>query len=359
MAEDPEGGGEKTEDASSRKLGKAREEGQVAKSMEIPSVFVLLAGVMSLYAFAFYFYRNLTGVFQFNYNFQKVPDFTALEVVHLLYVHTERILIICLPVFGAIYLTALLANFAQVGFVVSWKALEPKPSRLDPINGFKQKFTSRAVVELVKTLVKVGVVSLVCYYAIKGELNDIARLYDNSTGSILLFILNVSFWIFIKVCLIMIVLAFLDYAYQKWKFLDEQKMTKKEVKDETKQTEGDPQVKSRIRQLQVQAARKRMMAEVPKADVVVTNPTRLAVALQYDRQEMDAPRVTAKGAGPIAKNIREIARENDVPLVEDKELARNLYSHVDIGQEVPVEYYQAVAELLAYVYSLKNNKGQS
>ncbi|WP_022664704.1 flagellar biosynthesis protein FlhB [Desulfospira joergensenii] len=354
MAEDPESGGEKTEDASSRKLGKARDEGQVAKSVEIPSVFVLMAGVAAMYAFAFYFYQNLMGVFQFNYNFQGVPDFTRLEAIRLLYVHTEKILMTCLPVFGAVYLTALLANFAQVGFVVSWKALEPKPSRLDPINGFKQKFTSRAVVEFLKTLIKVGVVCLVCYYAIKGELTEISRLYDNSTGAILLFILKVSFWIFIKVCLIMIVLAFLDYAYQKWKFLEDQKMTKKEVKDETKQTEGDPMVKSRIRQLQHEAARKRMMADVPEADVVVTNPTRLAVALKYDREEMDAPRVLAKGAGPIAANIRKIARENDVPLVEDKELARNLYSHVDIGKEVPVEYYQAVAELLAYVYGLKN-----
>ncbi len=356
MAEDPESGGEKTEDASSRKLSKAREEGQVAKSMEIPSVFVLLAGVTTLYAFAFYVYQNLKGVFQFNYHFQVVPEFTSLEAVRLLYVHAERILMTCLPVFGAVYLTALVANFAQVGFAVSWKALSPKFSRLDPINGFKQKFSSRAVVEFVKTLLKVGVVSLVAYYSIKAEFTDIARLYDNSTGAILLFILKVSFWIFIKVCLIMIVVAVMDYAYQRWKFLEDQKMTKKEVKDETKQTEGDPTVKSRIRQLQHEAARKRMMAEVPDADVVVTNPTRLAVALKYDRLEMEAPVVLAKGAGPIAANIRKIARENEVPLVEDKELARNLYGQVDIGQAVPVEYYQAVAELLAYVYGLKNRQ---
>ncbi len=357
MAEDPESGGEKTEDASSHKLGKAREEGQVAKSMEVTSVFVLLAGALSLFAAGFHFYQNLVKVLHYNLRFDRIPELTPVDVVHLLGYHMERMLVTCLPVFAAVCLAALIANFAQVGFVISWKSLAPKPSRLNPINGFKQKFTSRAVVEFVKTLVKVFVISLVVYYAIKGELTDIARLYDNSTGHILLFILLETFWIFIKVCLIMLVVAILDYAYQLWKFLEEQKMTKKEVKDETKQTEGDPMVKSRIRQLQQEAAKKRMMAAVPEADVVVTNPTRLAVALKYDNAQMDAPMVVAKGAGPVAENIRRIARENDVPLVEDKLLAQNLYRNVDIDNVVPMEYYQAVAELLAYVYRLKNRQG--
>ncbi|NOX34990.1 MAG: flagellar biosynthesis protein FlhB [Deltaproteobacteria bacterium] len=356
MAEDPESGGEKTEDPTSRKLSKAREEGQVAKSIEIPSVFVLLAGVISLYASAFYVYKNLVAVFLFNYNFTKIPLLNKLEAVRLLAYHTQKIIFACAPVMLAIVLIALISNFAQVGFTVSWESLEPKLSRLDPINGFKQKFSSRAVVEFVKTLIKVGVISMVAYYSIKGELVEISRLYDHSVGHILLFALKVSFWIFIKVCLIMIIVAVLDYVYQKWKFLEDQKMTQKEVKDETKQTEGDPQVKSRIRQLQHEAARKRMMAEVPEADVVVTNPTRLAVAIKYDGSKMDAPEVVAKGAGPIAQNIRKIAMENDVPLVEDKLLARNLYSSVDIGQQVPMELYQAVAELLAYVYKLKGRK---
>ncbi|MBA3008856.1 MAG: flagellar biosynthesis protein FlhB [Proteobacteria bacterium] len=356
MAEDPESGGEKSEDASSRKLGKAREEGQVAKSNEIPSVFVLMGGVVALWASAFYIYNNILEVFHYNFNFTRIPDFTRFEMVHLLAFHGWKMLLMCLPLFAGVYVVALLSNVAQVGFAISWKAVEPKFSKLNPINGFKQKFSSRAVVEMVKNLVKIGVISLVAYYAIKGDLDNITRLYDNSIGQILLFMLKISFWIFIKVCLIMMVVALLDYAYQKWKFLEDQKMTKKEVKDETKQTEGDPIVKSRIRQLQHEAARKRMMADVPKADVVVTNPTRLAVALKYDGKTMDAPRVVAKGAGAVAKNIRKIARENNVPLVEDKQLARNLYSHVDIGGEVPIEYYQAVAELLAYVYKLKNSQ---
>lgn len=356
MAEDSESGGEKTEDASSRKLSKSREEGQVAKSVEIPSVFVLLTGAIALYFSAFNIYHNLMGVLRFNLDFKKIPLLTQLEVVRLLAYHTEKIILMLIPVMGAIVLAAIVSNLAQVGFTISWKSLEPKLSRLDPINGFKQKFTSRAVVEFSKTLIKVGVISMVAYNSIRAELVPITFLYDNSVGYILLYMLKVSFWIFVKVCLIMLVVAMLDYAYQKWKFLDDQKMTKKEVKDETKQTEGDPLVKSRIRQLQHQAARKRMMADVPRADVVVTNPTRLAVALKYDGKTMDAPKVLAKGAGPVAENIRRIARENEVPLVEDKQLARNLYSSVDIGGEVPTELYQAVAELLAYVYKLKGKK---
>jgi len=356
MAEDPESGGEKSEDPSSRKLEKAREDGQVAKSTEIPSVFVLLAGVVALYASAFYIYQNLMTVFRFNFHFEKVPLLTHIEVIRLLAYHIEKIIFICLPVMLPIILVALISNMAQVGFTISWKSLEPKFSRLDPINGFKQKFSSRAVVEFLKTMIKVGVISMVAYYSIKNQLIEISRLYDYGLANILLFILKVSFWIFIKVCLIMIIVALLDYAYQKWKFLDDQRMTKKEVKDEAKQTEGDPVVKSRIRQLQHEAARKRMMADVPEADVVVTNPTRLAVALKYDVENMDAPTVLAKGAGPVARNIRRIARENDVPLFEDKELARNLYSSVDVGQEVPMELYQTVAEILAYVYKLKGKK---
>ena len=176
MAEDSESGGEKTEDASSRKLSKSREEGQVAKSVEIPSVFVLLTGVIALYFSAFHIYKNLVAVLQFNLDFKTIPLLTELEVIRLLAYHTEKIILMCIPVMVAIVLFALISNFAQVGFSVSWQSLEPKFSRLDPINGFKQKFTSRAVVEFLKTLIKVGVISMVAYNSIKAELVPITRL---------------------------------------------------------------------------------------------------------------------------------------------------------------------------------------
>lgn len=356
MAEDPEGGGEKSEDASGRKLSKAREEGQVAKSMEIPSVFVVLGGVTALYTTAFFFYQNCVDVFHYNFIFDRVPKLGPADLSVMFIYHAKKMFLMCLPVFAAVCIMAVVSNLAQVGFHISWKALEPKLSKLNPINGFKQKFSSSAIVEFVKSLVKLAMISIVCYLATKGDLSKVLTLYDNSTAQILLFLSIKSFWIFIKVCIVMALVAILDFTFQKWKFLEDQKMTKQETKDERKQTDGDPAVKSKIRQLQMAAARKRMMAAVPEADVVVTNPTHLAVALQYDKGKMDAPSVVAKGAGAVAENIKKIARENDVPVVEDKPLARNLYKVVDIGDQVPFEYYQAVAELLAYVYGLKNGQ---
>jgi len=354
MAEDPEGGGEKTEDASGRKLNKARDQGQVAKSQEIPSVFIVLVGVTALYVTASFFYQNCVEVFRYNFMFTRVPELNRADLSVMLIYHAKKIFLMCLPVFSAVIIVAVISNIAQVGFHISWQALEPKLSKLNPINGFKSKFYSSAVVEFLKSLVKLAIISLVCYLATRGDLSKVLTLYDNSIAQILLFLFVKSFWIFIKVCIVMILVALLDFSFQKWKFLEDQKMTKQEVKDERKQTEGDPAVKSKIRQLQMAAARKRMMAAVPEADVVVTNPTHLAVALQYDKEKMDAPGVVAKGAGAVAENIKKIARENDVPIVEDKPLARNLYRVVDIGDQVPLEYYQAVAELLAYVYGLKS-----
>ena len=354
MAENPEGGGEKTEDASGRKLSKAREQGQVAKSQEIPSVFIVLFGVTTLYVTASFFYQNCVEVFRYNFMFTRVPELNRADLSVMLIYHAKKIFLICLPVFSTVVIVAIISNIAQVGFHLSWQALEPKLSKLNPINGFKSKFSSSSTVEFLKSLAKLTIISIVCYLATRGDITKMLTLYDNSIAQILLFLFIKSFWIFIKVCIVMILLAILDFAFQKWKFLEDQKMTKQEVKDERKQTEGDPAVKSRIRQLQMAAARKRMMAAVPQADVVVTNPTHLAVALQYDKQKMDAPSVVAKGAGAVAENIKKIARENDVPIVEDKPLARNLYRTVDIGDQVPLEYYQAVAELLAYVYGLKS-----
>ncbi len=356
MAEDPEGGGEKTEEPTSRKLEKAREEGQVPKSLEISSVFVLLSCVTSLYFFGFSAYKALVGVILNTLNFNTIPTLTKFEIVQLYGTNLRQLLIACLPVMIAAVVMGLVSNFAQVGFAVSWKAIEPKLTKLNPITGFKEKFSSRALVEFIKSILKITIIFTVVYLSIMGEMNRILSLYDNSIGHIFIFILKTAFTVFLKVCIVMLLVAILDYVYQKWKFLNDQKMTKKEMKDEAKQTEGDPHVKARIKQLQVEAARKRMMADVPEADVVVTNPTHLAIALKYDKMIMDAPGVVAKGAGPVADNIRKIAEENNIPLVENKKLAQNLYKEVDIGEPIPSQFFQAVAELLAYVYKLKGKK---
>ncbi|MBF0241548.1 MAG: flagellar biosynthesis protein FlhB [Desulfamplus sp.] len=355
MAEAP-GGGEKTEDASSRKLQKAREQGQVAKSMEIPSVFVLLAGVIALRAFASMIYKDFLAILDHTLRFEGVPSFTDSDVINLFFKYSEIMFMILMPILAAVFIAAIVSTIFQVGFHVSWESIEPKLSKINPLAGFSRIFSMQSLFELVKSVLKLVIVFLVAYLAVKNELNNIIRLYDNSIGFILYYIMKLSFNIVIKVLLVMAILAILDYAYQKWKFLEDQKMTKQEVKDEFKQTEGDPMVKSKIRQIQAQAARQRMMADVPKADVVVTNPTRLAVAIKYDGMTMEAPTVLAKGSGAVAANIRKVAEEAGVPLVENRELARNLYSMVDIGQTVPAELFQAVAELLAYVYKLKGKK---
>ena len=353
MAEDPEGGGEKTEDASSRKLEKSREEGQVAKSIEIPSVSVLLGAILGLYASGYFVYYNVLAVLHDAFVFNSVPKLNDVEAVHILFRCTERFFLMTSPVMAAVFVVALVSNFAQVGFEVSWKAIEPKISRINPISGFKQKFSTTAIAEFVKSLLKITIVTVVAYLEVKSRMDSLVSLYDHNTAYILLYILKVIFVIYLKVLAAMAILAVFDYAFQKWKFLQDQKMTKQETKDELKQTEGDPQVKARIRQLQAQAAQKRMMADIPDADVVVTNPTHLAVALKYDGMTMDSPQVVAKGAGPVAVNIKRIAAESDVPVIENKELARNLYKMVDIGGEIPTELFQAVAEILAYVYKLK------
>ncbi|MBF0201798.1 MAG: flagellar biosynthesis protein FlhB [Desulfamplus sp.] len=355
MAEDPSGG-EKTEDASGRKLSKARDQGQVAKSQEVSSVAVLMAGVLALYLLSPGIYKKLLSLFDDSLRFNVVPVMTDTHAIHLLFRYGELFFLIILPVLAVVFLAGLISSIAQVGFHISWEAIQFKFSKLNPISGLKNKFSITSIMELLKSLLKLIVIAAVTYVIIKGELSNILRLYDNSISYILLYIMKISFRIAIRVLLVMILLAILDYAFQKWKFLEDQKMTKQEVKDEHKQMEGDPKVKSRIRQIQMQAARDRMMADVPDADVVVTNPTRLAVAVKYDGKIMDAPMVVAKGAGVVAANIRRIAEESGVPIVENKELARNLYSMVDIGQGVPEELFQAVAELLAYVYNLKGKK---
>ncbi|MBF0377722.1 MAG: flagellar biosynthesis protein FlhB [Desulfamplus sp.] len=356
MAEAPGGGGEKTEDASARKLTKAREQGQVAKSMEIPSVFVLLAGVLALRAFASMIYNNCLAMMDDTLRFEGVPILTDSEVINLFFRYSEIMFLMLIPILAAVFFAAAASNLFQVGFHISWEALEPKLSKINPLAGLMRIFSSRSLIELVKSVLKLVIVFAVAYIAVKGEIDNIIRLYDNSISFILLYIMELSFNIVIKILLVMAIIAILDYAYQKWQFLEDQKMTKQEVKEEFKQTEGDPQIKSKIRQIQAQAARQRMMADVPKADVVVTNPTRLAVAIKYDGATMEAPTVLAKGAGAVAANIRRIAEEAGVPLVENKELARNLYSMVEVGQTVPPDLFQAVAELLAYVYKLKGKR---
>jgi flagellar biosynthesis protein FlhB len=344
---------EKTEQATPRKLQKSREEGQVVKSIEIQSVLVLLSGLLALYGFGFFYYKELLSVMRHSFIFHHIPEMNLSQCVTLIQKFGFRALIILSPIFTAVFIMALLSGFVQVGFVIALKAIEPSWSKMSMIKGFERLFSSKSFFEAFKSIFKLTVIGLISWYIVKGETSKIKMLYSTNIDHILLYTLRVAFKIFFWVIIVMIFLALLDYLFQRWQFMNQMKMTKQEVKEESKQSEGDPQVKSRIKTLQYQAARKRMMQEVPKSDVVVTNPTHLAIAIQYDASKMNVPKVVAKGAGLIAERIKTVAYEHDVPVVENKELAQNLYKLIDIGDEIPAQFFQAVAELLAYVYKLK------
>lgn len=351
MAE--EDGQEKTEEATPRKRQKSREDGQVAKSTEVSSVAVLFCAVAALRFTSGFFYENLERIFYDSFNFGIIPELTIQSFLFDFFAIVKYSSLIMAPVLMAVFLAGLVSNLAQVGFFVSWKAIEPKGNKVDPIKGFGRIFSKKSIFELVKSILKMVIIFSLAYYAVMADEENLLRLYDNDIENIILFIMSISFRIFVWVLIAMMVLALMDYLYQKWEFEEKLKMSKQEVKDEMKQTEGDPHIKSKIRQLQAEAARNRMMSEVPNADVVVTNPTHFAVAIKYDQFVMDTPMVVAKGAGLIAQKIKELAAKEDVPVIEQPELARNLFKLVDIGDSIPPDFFQAVAELLAQVYRMK------
>ncbi len=348
-----EGLQEKTEKATEKKRRETRQEGQVVKSVEVVSVFVLLAGLLALYFSGEYVYTNLTGLMKDLFRFESVFNLNDQYIINLLVRVLSKFILTVLPVLAAVFLIAFAINIVQVGFLISFKAIKPKFSKLNPITGFTKLFSLKSLVEALKSILKLITVGGVAYYCIKDEVNIISHLYDRSVGDIFLYILNISFKIFIWVMIVMMVIAIFDYIYQKWQFEQQIKMTKEEVKEERKQMEGDPKIKAKIRSIQLETARKRMMQDIPDADVIVTNPTHLSVAVKYDAAVMNVPKVVAKGAGVVAEKIKKIAKENNVPVVENKELARNLYSTVEVGANIPSELFQAVAQVLAYVYKLK------
>ncbi|MDY0164027.1 flagellar biosynthesis protein FlhB [Desulfobotulus sp.] len=346
-------GQEKTEDATPKKRQQSREEGQVGKSVEVPSVLVLLASVTTLYALSGFLYQRMTGVLYSSLHFSKIPEVHVEQALFWMKTYFWQSFWMLAPLLLVVFLAAFLSNAFQVGFVIAWKAIEPKPSKIDPIKGLGRIFSKKSLMEFFKSILKITIIFYVSWRAVKADVPNMMRLYDHDVAVILLFMVKLSFKIFLWVLLAMVFVALLDLIFQRWNFDQEIKMTKQEVKDESKQTEGDPQIKSRIRQLQFEASKKRMMQDVPKADVVVTNPTHIAVALKYDALNMQAPQVLAKGAGSMAERIKAVAREAGVPIVENKPLARNLFQMVDVGQSIPGDLYQAVAEVLAYVYKLK------
>ena len=347
---------EKTEPATPKRLQEMRGKGQVAKSREVPSVAVLIASLLVFYFLGSTMFKQLMDLMQWMFSCSGSLQIKESNLQWLLIELLGRGLKVVAPLLIALVAMGLVSNYLQVGFLFSFKSIAPKFSKLDPIKGFAKMFSKQTLVELVKNIFKVMIVGCVAYLTVKGELNYIVPLMDMEVWSILSYIGGVCFKIMLRTCWVLVVLALLDYVFQRWDFQQQAKMTKQEVKDEFKQREGDPLIKSRVRQAQKEMARKRMMAAVPNADVVITNPSHLAIALEYNAQQMTAPKVIAKGTRLMAERIKEVARQNQVPIMENKPLAQALFGSAEIGREIPMVFYKAVAEILSYVYRLKNKR---
>lgn len=356
-------GGEKTEQPTSKKLNDARKEGQVAKSQELGNAVSLIALFLALKMFGQNMGKNFVNIFSYVYGI--IPDFTKMvsgeipkrDYAALMSTIMLKMIVILLPLFIIGVIIAIAVNMLQVRWLVSTKPLQPKFDKLNPVNGFKRMFSKEKLMDLLKAVVKIVLISIVVWSYMKNKFGLLLLLYDYPVTEAVALTLDMVINLGIRLSFIYLIFGFADFGYTKWKFKQDMMMTKQEVKDEWKNAEGDPQVKSKIRQKMMTVSRARMMKEVPKADVVITNPTHYAVALSYNHDVAEAPVVVAKGQDFLAQKIKELARENDVEIVENKPLARMLYHNVDVGAMIPPELYQAVAEVLAFVYNLKKKNG--
>ena len=356
-------GGEKTEEPTAKKLEDSRKEGQVAKSMELDSAFLLIGLFVALKTMSGYIGNRFLEVFNFTYS--RFPQMLksrtgALSIGDtcvLLRAIILRMALCVLPFFAVGFIISFVIPVVQVKWQPTAKPLMPKLDKLSPIKGFKRLFSKEKLVELLKSIVKVAIVASVAYSMIKNEIATILTLYDMALMQAVAYVGNLAIDVGLRISIVYLILGFADFGYQKWKFHDDMKMTKQEVKDEMKNAEGDPHIKGQQRRRMQEASRRRMMSSIPQADVVITNPTHFAVCLKYDADVASAPIVTAKGADFLAQRIKEVARENGVEIVENKPLARMLYHNVPLNGLVPPELYQAVAEVLAFVYNLKNKAG--
>ena len=352
-------GGEKTEPATAKKLKDARDEGKVAKSRELGFAVDLIVLFVVLRIFMSYVSEGLMGAFPEVYG--MIPDLvsenasgmTIKSATTILSMSLLRILKVILPFLLVGVVVALLVSILQVGLKVSTKPMKPDLNKFNPLNGFKRMFSKDAVFELFKSIIKIGLIAYVAYSSLKEHQNEIFLLYDIQLMQAVILVGNIILDTGLKISMVYLIIGAVDWIYQKHKFNEDMKMTKQEVKDEYKNTEGDPQIKGRQRQRMREASQRRMMQDVPKADVVITNPTHLAVAIKYDSEVAKAPVVLAKGEDYLAMKIREKAKENGIEIVENKPLARMLYANVDIGAEIPPELYQAVAEVLAMLQKFK------
>lgn len=350
-------GQEKTEQASGKRLTEGREKGQVAKSIEINSFVIFSAGMLMIFFTQHYMSKQISDLATNTFNSFNIRNINQDTFTIIIRDTILTFLITIAPILGSLFVVALVAGIGQVGFHFSFKALAPKFGKFNPITGIKKLLISpRSLIEVAKSLIKLALIGGLTYSILSQFVLKSETLVEMSIPQVLTYMVDAAYTLIWKLSLVYFLIAAADFVYQKVKHKKEMMMTKQEVKEENKQTEGDPQIKARIRKVQFQAAKNRMMQKVPKADVVITNPTHYAIALKYDMSKNIAPKVLAKGVDELAQRIKQIALENNVPLHEDRELARALYRICDVGDEIPSTLFKAVAQVLAYVYQLKNKK---
>ncbi|MBF0291513.1 MAG: flagellar biosynthesis protein FlhB [Nitrospinae bacterium] len=352
MAEDQES---RTENATDRKIQKTREKGQVAKSMEVNSVAVILTSLIFFTFFGMSFINGVLDLWREYFSASGSYVVTEDSMHHLLKVTLEKLFYLLAPVLFSVAVVGVMVNYWQNdGFLLSWEPLSLKFNKLNPLEGFKKIVSVDGFVNLFKSMGKIAVVGVTVYLSLAGQWEMAPNLMELPVEQALLMVADEAYYLFIKVIAVLAVIAGVDYAYQRYQYNKNLKMTKQEVIDERKDMEGDPRIKARIRQKQFEMFRSRMMSKVPEAEVIITNPTHLSIAIKYERNKDVAPMVIAKGSGYVALKIREIAKEHKIPIMEDKPLAQTLFKTVDIGEVIPETMYKAVAEILAYIYKLKN-----
>ncbi len=350
MAKDPS----KTEKATPRRRQKAREEGQVPRSMDIPIAASLLSIFLMMFFYVPYAYHYLLSYFRYTFSdpFNKIPDLNTVFIFDTLKVLGMLIF----PVFFFLLVVGIVSNVAQFGFLFTIKPLIPKLDRLNVVSGIGRLFSLKTVFELFRNLLKLAFASLVAYFLVKDMISSSFSMSFISLNQEIYFLIKYTLTLILAFSLMAIPVAVIDFLYRRWEYEENIKMSKEEIKEERKLYEGNPQIKAAIRKKQREIAMMRMMSEVPKADVVITNPDHFAVALKYERGKMAAPKVVAKGKNVIAEKIKEIAKKNNVPVVEDPPLARSLYTSCDIGDFIPESLYVAVAKILAKIYSRRKNE---
>lgn len=347
---------DKTEAPTQKKLVDARNKGQVAKSQELTAAVLLLIGILSFYFASSYFLNGLISAMKVIFQHMNVKIENIESIAYWAKEGLFYLVSFLAPLLFTLVAAALAVNLYQVGFTISTESINPKWNNLNifDVNNYKRFFNTQGLMRLFLGLLKLAALSTVCYIIIMGSMEELMRLMQGTYYDIFSFIGNKVFWIGLWTAVLLLIIGIIDFTYQKWRFQQDMKMTKQEVKEERKQTEGDAHVKAKLRGMMQQFMASRMKGNVPKSDVVIANPIHYAIAIKYDPEQMPAPLCMAKGARKMAEGIKEIARKHNVPIVENPPLAQALYKVTEAGELVPPEFYHSVAEVLAYVYRLNN-----